>query len=242
MSCCNDCASGMGNCGSGLHGLMGELAAGSRVRTGFEFNYNLGYDPAEIESQIVSYVQEGLYSYLADDVTFSDVNIAVQAPTFFSQGYITVSATSRTPLPSANVFGDMVAYGIGQYLSRLVVTRRDETLVDFYGQGQPQGAPSPGVPSICDWDTMDLRDWMDCQLGIGKFSKTPQQQQQQQQNQLPPAPPPPGQCVWSQMTFGDYIACQLGIKGAVQGAAAGATGAIIGVFAIGIAAVILLKR
>ena len=59
-------------------------------------------------------------------------------------------------------------------------------------------------------------------------------------NQLPPAPP--GQCVWSQMTFGDYVACQLGIKGAVQGAAAGATGALVGVFAIGLAAILLLKR
>lgn len=240
MGCCNDCDSGMGDCGSGLGSLMGSLAAGSRVRVGFPFAYNLGYDPAEIESQIVSYIQDALYNYLGDGATFRDVRISVSAPGWFSDGYITAEATTQTELPSANAFGDMVEYGLKQYLPRITISRRDETLVDYYGQGQPQGSPSSGVPQVCSWDTMDFRDYLDCQLSIGKFSKTGQQAPQVNTN--PQAPPKPGECVWSQMSFGDYVACQLGIKGAVQGAAAGATGAIVGVFAIGLIAVLVLKR
>jgi len=240
MSCCNDCESGHGNCGSGLGSLMGSLAAGSRVRTGFEFDYNLAYNPDEIESQIVSYIQGPLYNYLDDDVTFGDVRISVQAPSSFSSGYITAEATTRTPLPTPNAFGDMVAYGIAQYLPRIVATRRDETLVDYYGQGQPPGQPAPSVPSVCDWNTMDFRDWTDCQLGIGKFSK--QQAPGSQVNTNPQLPPAPGECSWSQQTFGDYVACQLGIKSAIGGVAAGATGALVGVAVITIAAIVLLKK
>ncbi len=238
MACCDDCENGMGNCGSGLGELMGDLAAGSRVRVGFEFDYNLAYNPDEIESQIVSYIQGALYNYLADGVTFSDVRVSVQPVGHFSNGYITVEATTRTPLPNPNVFGDMVENGIETYLQRIQWTRRDETLVDSYGTTQTQapGLPPAGVPQVCSWETMTVEDYFDCQLGRGRFSKAPQV------NTNPQAPSAPGACKWSQMSFGDYVACQLGIKSAVSGVAAGATGALVGVAAITILAVVLLKR
>lgn len=236
MACCNDCDYGH-DCGSGLGSLMGNLAAGSRLRVGFEFDYNLAYNPDEIEPQITSYIQDALYNYLADGVTFSDVRVTVQPRGWISSGYITVEATTRTPLPSPNSFGDMVAYGIAQYLNRIVVTRRDETLVDSYGSGQPAGSPPAGVPQVCDASVMDAWEWAQCTLGLGQWSKPPAGQVNTN-----PQPPQAGQCVWSQMSFGDYVACQLGIKSAVQGAAAGATGAIIGVAAIGLVAILLLKR
>jgi len=243
MACCDDCENGMGNCGSGLGELMGDLAAGSRVRVGFEFDYSGAYNPDEIEGQLTSYIQNALYNYLADGVTFSDVRVSVSPPGYFSSGYITVEATTRTPLPTPNSFGDMVAYGIAQYLPRIVATRRDETLVDSYGQAQTQapGLPPAGVPQVCSWDTMDFRDYLDCQLGIGKFANR-SGTQAPQVNTNPQAPSAPGACNWSQMSFGDYVACQLGIKSAVGGIAAGATGALVGVAAITILAVVLLKR
>ena len=62
---------------SGLLGaLMGELAAGSRVRVGFPFQISHAISSDEIdalEPQIVSYIQGPLYNYLDDGVTFSDV-------------------------------------------------------------------------------------------------------------------------------------------------------------------------
>ena len=221
---------------------MGDLAAGSRLRVGFEFDYSGAYNPDEIESQIVSYIQGALYNYLADGVTFSDVRVSVSPPGYFSSGYITVEATTRTPLPTPNSFGDMVAYGITQYLPRIVATRRDETLVDSYGTTQTQapGLPPAGVPQVCSWDTMDFRDYWDCQFSIGKFAKRPGTQTPTVNTNQPP--PPPGTCVWSQMSVGDYIACQLGIKSAVQGVAAGAVGGLVGVAALVILGVALLKR
>lgn len=222
--------------------LMGALSAGSKVRVGFEFDYSLAYDPDEIENQIVSYIQGPLYNYLADDVTLTAVNIAVQPPGIFSSGYITVSATTKTQLPSANVFGDMVQYGISQYLPRIVWNRRDETLIDYVAPGNvgKPGVEQAGPPKVCDWNTMDFRDWFDCQFGLGKFDQlTPQQKTEAQQRAA--ATGKPGECKWSDMDFGDWVACTLGIKGAVGGITAGVTGALIGVGVIALAAVFVLK-
>lgn len=240
------CDCGGGDSSKLMRGLMGVLSSGSVVRVGFEFDYSLAYDPDEISSQIVSYVQGALYNYLADDVTFSNVNVAVQPPGYFASGYITVSATSRVQLPSANSFGDMVEYGLRQYLPRITVNRRDETLIDYVGPGNvgKTGVEQAGAPKVCDWNTMDFRDWFDCQFGLGKFDQlTPAQkaeaQQRAQQSNLPAAP---GECVWSSMAFGEWVACQLGIKSAIGGVAAGATGAIIGVGLLAVVAVVALKR
>jgi hypothetical protein len=60
-------------------------------------------------------------------------------------------------------------------------------------------------------------------------------QQNQNQGQKP-------KCEWSKMSFGNYMACQLGITDAIGGVTAGAAGALVGVGALTILAVVLLKR
>jgi len=253
MACGCGCKSKVGESSlmSGLLGaLMGELAAGSRVRVGFPFQISHAISSDEIdrlEPQIVSYIQGPLYNYLNDGVTFSDVNVAVNPPGYFSDGYITVSATTRTGLPTANAFGDMVEYGIAQYLPSIYTTRRDETLIDYVAPGNvgKPGVDQAGPPKVCDWSTMDFRDWFDCQFGLGKFDqltpdqKTAAQDQARRNNTGPGAP---GDCQWSSMQFGDWVACTLGIKGAVGGITAGVTGALIGVGVLVLGGVVLLKR
>lgn len=249
----------MSNCGGGcgchscgqslLSGLMGRLlggvlTAGSRVRVGFPFQISHAIPSDEIsalEPQIASYIQQGLYSYLVDGVTFASANIIVNPPGYFSDGYITVEATTATDLPTANVFGDMVQYGITQYLPKIYTTRRDETLIDYAAPGRPdqQGVEQAGPPRVCSWDTMDLQDYVNCNLGIGKWgSQAPPPGSTP--SPLPPAAP--GECNWSQMSFGDYVACQLGIKSAIGGVAAGATGALVGISLLAIVGIVVLKK
>lgn len=192
-------------------GGLGALYSGSRIRVGFAFNYSMAYDPDEIEPTLTSYIQNALYTFLADGVTFKDVDVQVSPPGWFSDGYITVSATTNTELPSADSFGDMVDYGLKQYLPRITINRRDETLIDYVAPGNvgKPGAQQPGPPKVCSWDTMDFRDYIDCQLGLGKFGQpsgpaTPGAGS----NKLPAAP---GQCQWSTMSTTDWLACQLGV-------------------------------
>jgi len=150
-------------------------------------------------------------------------------------------------LPTANAFGDMVEYGIAQYLPSIYTTRRDETLIDYVAPGNvgKPGVDQAGPPKVCDWSTMDFRDWFDCQFGLGKFDqltpdqKTAAQDQARRNNTGPGAP---GDCQWSSMQFGDWVACTLGIKGAVGGITAGVTGALIGVGVLVLGGVVLLKR
>jgi hypothetical protein len=61
--------------------------------------------------------------------------------------------------------------------------------------------------------------------------------QQQQQTQTPLQP---GKCAGKD--FGDWLACQLGITSPIGGVAAGTVGALIGVGAITLLGVVLLKR
>ncbi len=191
-------------------GGLGALYSGSRVRVGFAFNYNMAYPPSEIETTLVSYIQNAMYSYLADGVTFKDVDIQVSAPGWLSDGYITFSATTNTELPTADVFGDMAEYGLKQYLPRIVINRRDETLIDYVSPGNvgKPGAQQPGPPKVCSWATMDLRDYVDCQLGLGKFGQPSGTTTPGTGNKLPAAP---GQCQWSSMSTTDWLACQLGV-------------------------------
>lgn len=230
-----------------LGALMGELTAGSRVRVGFEFDYSLAYDPDEISNQIASYIQTALYNFLADDVTFTGVDVAVKAPGMIASGYITVQATTRVQLPSANAFGDMVQYAIEQYLPRIQWSRRDETLIDYVAPGNVNrpGVEQAGPPKTCQWSTMDFRDWFDCTFGLGKFDQlTPDQKSaaQDEARRQGVGPGVTGDCKWSAMQFGDWVACTLGIKGAVGGITAGVTGALIGVGVLVVGFAVLLKR
>lgn len=242
---CSDCGGGS-LLGALMGRLMGVLAAGSRVRVGFPFQISHAISSDEIdalEPQIVSYIQQGLYSYLVDGVTFASARISVNPPGYFSDGYITVEATTAADLPTANVFGDMVQYGINTYLPKIYTTRRDETLIDYAAPGRvnQQGVEQAGPPRVCSWDTMDLQDYVNCNLGIGKWGSS---------DGAPPpgstgspnVPTAPGECQWSSMSFGDYVACQLGIKSAIGGVAAGATGALIGVGLVAVVGLVLLKK
>lgn len=237
----------IGEIGSRFMGrLMGTLTAGSRVRVGFPFQISLAYPREEIdalEPQIVSYIQQGLYSYLVDGVAFSSAKISVNPPGYFSDGYITVEATTASDLPTANVFGDMVEYGIRQYLPKIYTTRRDETLIDYAAPGRvgQQGVEVAGPPRVCDWNTMDFQDWVNCNLGIGAWGSQGGAPSPGSTGS-PNVPTAPGDCVWSSMPFGEWVACELGIKSVIGGVTAGATGALIGVGLLALGAVILLKR
>ena len=63
--------------------------------------------------------------------------------------------------------------------------------------------------------------------------------QRQNQNQIPA---PQGRCDWNKLDFGQWIACQLGLRDPLTGALMGATGAAIGIGAIALVGVALLKR
>ena len=94
-----------------------------------------------------------------------------------------------------------------------------------------------GVQSVDDVDSLII-DSIPAQYANQTGVQQPNYQDYTgQQNQ------PPGQkCEWSKMSFGNYVACQLGIKDAIGGVTAGATGALVGVGALTILAVVLLKR
>lgn len=243
MSCCEGCQSGLsGCCGSGLSGLygldnlmgnlMGELTVGSRVRVGLEFEFSHAYDPDETEAMGPGPIQNLFYSHFGS--SFKDVRVSVQMPTFWSDGYVTVEATNMTPLPDAATFGQMVENTFRQYLPRYLWEKTHETLVDY--APPTQGAQPARPPQVCDFSQLDFRDYIDCQLGLGRWAKQPGQQQ----NQRPPAQS--GECDWDTLSFGDWVACNLGIKSAIGGVAAGATGALVGVGVITVLAVVLLKR
>jgi len=124
----------------------------SRLRVGFAFNWgDLGYDPSTNEADLVNIIRANQLNFLNDGVTFGDVRVTVNPlPSFYANGYITIEATTRTPLPEANVFGDMAAYGFSQYLPIVQVTRRDRTLVDYAAPAptsSPQVRPRPGEPT-----------------------------------------------------------------------------------------------
>ena len=222
MSCCSGCESGY-DCGSGLSGLygldglsglMGELlAAGSRIRVGFAYNYSRAYDGDETEAMGVGYIQSGLSNQLNALGVFSSVGVAVKMPEYFDlqDGYITVSLTTADGQDNTDNVAGMIQYAISTYLPRILITRYDGTTIDHVPL-EAQGKP-----------------------GVAQVTRPPQQQ-----SILPPSPP--GACNWSAMDFGDYIACQLGIKSPLGGVATGAAGALVGVGVITLLAVVLLKR
>jgi hypothetical protein len=237
MGCCVGCQSGMGCCDdyslaglyglSGLNGLMGELATGSRVRVGLEFEFSHAYDPDETEAMGAGPIQNLFYDQFGPP-TFKDTRVTVQMPTFWSDGYVTVEATSMTPLPYASVFGQMVENAFKSYLPRYIWEKTHETLVD-YAPPTPNAQPA-GPPQICDLSQLGLQEYFDCQLGRGRWAK----QQTQNQNQ----PGQPSKCAG--MSPGDWIACQLGIT-PTAGIAAGAIGSLVLVGGV-LALVVFLKR
>ncbi len=130
------------------------LNPGSRVRTGSAFNWSdLGYDPVASgnEAELVDITRANLLNFLYDGVTFSDVRVTVEPPGWFADGYITVEATTKTQLPNAETFGDMIAYALAQYLPIVQVMRRDATRID-YAAPAPRPTPSP-TPTTSPSDT-----------------------------------------------------------------------------------------
>lgn len=231
--------SGMsGCCGSGLSGLygldglmgnlMGDLASGSRVRVGLEFEFSHAYDPDETEAMGPGPIQNLFYSHFGS--SFRDVRVSVQMPTFWSDGYVTVEATSTTPLPDASTFGQMVEMAFRQYLPRYLWEKTHETLID-YAPSTP-GAQSAGPPQVCDFSQMGAQDYLDCRLGLGRWAKPQTGQQNQNQSGQP------SKCAG--MSPGDWIACQLGIT-PTAGVAAGAIGTLVLVGGI-LAVAVFLKR
>jgi hypothetical protein len=210
----------------GLNGLMGELASGSRVRVGLEFEFSHAYDPDETEAMGPGPIQNLFYGHFGS--SFRDVRVSVQMPTFWSDGYVTVEATSTTPLPDASTFGQMVEAAFRQYLPRYLWEKTHETLID-YAPPTPNAQPA-GPPQRCDFSQLGLQDYLDCQLGRGRWAN----QQTQNQNQ----PGQPSRCAG--MSPGDWIACQLGIT-PTAGVAAGAIGTLVLVGGI-LAVVVFLKR
>jgi hypothetical protein len=228
--------------------LMGALYPSSRVRVGFVFNWSptLGYDPSDREAQLVSEIQAVMINYLNDDVVLSNVRVTVNpVPGYFSSGYITVEATTDTELPSANSVADMIEYGLRTYLLTIQIIRRDEALIDYVApaaRNQP-GVQQAGPPTVCDWNTMDFRDYIDCQLGIGKFSKSQTPTTTVQGQPRTPQPPlAPGECDFSRQSFGDWLSCSLGLKSVTGGAAAGASLGLVLVGGVVLLALVASRR
>lgn len=218
MGCCNDCESGLGNCGSGLsglygldglHGLMGELvAAGSVVRVGFAFEMaNTDYG-LNSEAQGFQNVASALRQHLLELGVFSSVSVTVNPPQYFGlqDGYITVQATTADGQSDPRNVGDMAQYKLSDYTLGVIVTKRDSEVIDFV---PPSAVGQPGVAQV---------------------TRPPQTNTNQ-------PPPSSGACNWQTQRWYDYAACQLGITSPIGGVTAGAVG---GLLAVGVGALILV--
>lgn len=218
MGCCNGCQSGMGCCGSGLSGLYGLdnlmgalLAAGSRVRAGFEYQSNASIAQHNAGEDSASQIQDVLAGAMLGSGVFSQAFVQVKEPGWlgYQHGYITASGTTYTDVNDPYEVSTLIAGLIQEYLPVLTVTRRDAVAVDYV---PPSAANRPGVQQVYD----------------------PSQQQTQNQSGQPPKP---GECKWDDLSFGDYVACQLGITSPISGVGVGAVGALV---AVGVGTLILV--
>ena len=168
-----------------VHGLgaLGALNPGSKLRVGFAFQWSdtLGYDPiaSGYETNLASEIQANLVNYLNDGVTFRDVTARVDhVPDYAYDGYVIIEATTAGwTIPDANVFGDMAAYILSQYLPILTVTKRDAVQIDYSAPAPPTPAPTPTPttppattpppqPSQCNLNQQGLAKWIACQFGL----------------------------------------------------------------------------
>lgn len=198
----------------GLNGLMGALlAAGSRIRAGFEYQSTASIAQHNEGEDSAAQIQEVLSGVMLGSGVFSQAFVQVNEPGWFGlqHGYITASGTTYTDVGDPYEISSLIAGLIQSYLPILTVTRRDAVAIDYV---PPEAARRPGVQQTYD--------------------PSRQQAQGQQQQQ--------GECNWDQLSFGDYVACQLGISSPIGGVGVGAVGALLAVGLGTLILVAVLKR
>jgi hypothetical protein len=230
MSCCYECEqSGMGCYGQSeyplLGGLLGQafglenVVAGSQVRVGFEYRIDRagGYDLSATQD-LPKAIRDCLYRY----GYFQNVRATI-APGWIND-YVTIEGVTAVDFLFSEDIGELVHQALAECLPFLSINKRDTVKIDAIPQG------SAGNPNIAQ------------PTGAQSGPLYTGGQNQASQTGAGTGASPKQECKWSEMSFGDFVACQLGIKGTVGGIAAGATGALVGVGALTILAVVLLKR
>jgi hypothetical protein len=197
------------------------LAAGSRVRAGFEYSTQAssaesiaGYDsPANI--------QEVLAGAMLGSGVFSDAYVEVKTPSFAGlvHGYITAMGTTYTDVGDPYEIGTLIRGLIETYLPILTVTRQDAVAVDYV---PPAAQANPALQQV--YIPPPPGSQAQNQLNAGQQNQSGQQ------------------CSFSQQSIGDYLACQFGITSPIGGIAAGTIAGALGLLLVGGIALIALKR
>jgi hypothetical protein len=164
-----------------MSGLMGALlAAGSRVRAGFEYS-----SVASSADSIAGYdspgnIQSVLTGAMLGSGVFSDAFVDVKEPGWagLQHGYITASGTTYQDVGDPYDISTLIRGLIETYLPVLTVTRQDAVAVDAIPAAQ-QGKPGvqqvynpnavqtqPNQPGQCSWSKQSFGDFIACELGI----------------------------------------------------------------------------
>jgi len=125
---------------------MGDVAviAGSRIRVGFAYKWaNVYYpnmpDQLNNPQDAVLYVQNALASWFSGGGGFTNPEISVTAPGWFSDGYILIKASTMATFLSRADIQNTAAAVISQLLPFVLVTRKDDVQIDY--------VPSPSQPA-----------------------------------------------------------------------------------------------
>lgn len=193
MSCgCHDCnhSSSLGAL-MDLYGLGALLAAGSRVRVGFELSFFSIYDTQEVINNL-----EGC---LGNTGQFSSLDITI-VPSSFGRHYLLVNAETARDFTKTEDFGALVAQTLQLCVPEVSISRRDVVAVDYVPPTAPANAQQQRDAHgqiVCAPGLVWQQGWFGGSCVQPPGSSAPQQ---------------PGQCdaEWQQ-GISNYLACELGV-------------------------------
>jgi hypothetical protein len=166
MSCCNDCASGHGNCGSGL-GSVPQQMPGIDAGAPFQFGANfelLGACQADI-ADFAGWIESAGLSYNT---------VSYQVSGSFVNPYWTIEGNAKNAWASGSDLGNAI-YNVmvsrGCAVDAGSIQFRAQPSAQQQGQppawsGSPYPAPGATSGGECNFNLQNFPDWLACELGV----------------------------------------------------------------------------